>query len=530
MSRRRIAVVASSGLVFVIGSVVAMSTPGPLLTFDDLAYLAMGRTIAGGGSAPMPAQPPYGVLYPLLLAPGWLVGLESGAMLTYARVANALCGAAMVPALFALVRRAFPDLDGRAALGGVVVAAMLPAGLLTASIVWTERLLPLLVVLALLGLSHVRESASLRAAMVTIVIAVAMYAAHPRLGPAAVIVMGFVLMAARSRSRGFLAGLVLFALAGLWLVERARVAVATAAFGDEGTYGAGDIAARRGPGELLQMLQLGMGATAYLALAGTGLAAWGGVVWARGRRDGLPVVVVGVVILAVAAWFLTGVPRADKWLHGRYVEIMAPVLVAVGVAHIRRLGGRFAILLLLVLPVVAGVVAAWNGPGDTWADPRSPVMMLGVEVGGAPYGGHVFEPGAAASVAVAVGLLAWGVARWRSEAAVGLLVACCLWGAHSGLGTLDSLFDGATAGQVAQQVPPDERIDQLYVDLAGVSSNLTGALAFHAGFDRTVTERTATTTHVLLPVGTPPPGAATQVAAFDLGVLWRLGDQASGSP
>ena len=121
-------------------------------------------------------------------------------------------------------------------------------------------------------------------------------------------------------------------------------------------------------------------------------------------------------------------------------------------------------------------------------------MMLGVEVGGAPYGGHVFEPGAAASVAVAVGLLAWGVARRRSEAAVGLLVACCLWGAHSGLGTLDSLFDGATAGQVAQQVPPDERIDQLYVDLAGVSSNLTGALAFHAGFDRTVTERTATTT------------------------------------
>ena len=55
----------------------------------------------------MPAQSPYGVLYPVLLAPGWLLGFAGDGMITYARVVNALAGSATVPALYTLLRRLF---------------------------------------------------------------------------------------------------------------------------------------------------------------------------------------------------------------------------------------------------------------------------------------------------------------------------------------------------------------------------------------------------------------------------------------
>ena len=41
----------------------------------------------------MPAQAPYGLFYPLLLAPGWLVGFDEPGMLLWARGVNALAGA-----------------------------------------------------------------------------------------------------------------------------------------------------------------------------------------------------------------------------------------------------------------------------------------------------------------------------------------------------------------------------------------------------------------------------------------------------
>ena len=98
-------VAVASAFVFGIGFIVATSTPGPLLTADDLANFGLAHAIAGQGAAPMAAQAPYGPLYPLLLAPGWLLGLDEPSMMVWARGVNALAGALLVPVLYALVRR-----------------------------------------------------------------------------------------------------------------------------------------------------------------------------------------------------------------------------------------------------------------------------------------------------------------------------------------------------------------------------------------------------------------------------------------
>ena len=515
-------VAVASAFVFVIGFIAATSTPGPLLTADDLANFGLAHAIAGQGALPMAAQAPYGPLYPLLLAPGWLLGLDEPSMLVWARGINALAGALLVPVLSALVRRV-AGVAWWPALAAAVAAAMLPAGMLTASIAWSERLLWLLVAAAALAMLAALDQRTPRSAALAVLAGVGLFAGHPRLGPAAVVVIAVAAATIWGSARGRAAGLGAAGVAALGLVEWIRSAAADAAFGSTGTYDAGDLASRRGVDELLPAApQHAMGAVTYLVLAGTLVAVWGAVVLARQRRT-WPILAMGLAVLAVAAWFLTGVPRADKWLHGRYVEVMAPILFAVGLATLDRVRGRVALALGFGLPVVAGIVAAWNGPGNTWASARSPVMMLGVEVSGAPYGGDIFEPGAAASVAIVAGLSIWALARWRGPGrAAALAVLLAMWAIDSGDATLDELYVNTPAAEAAALTPDDGSIGEVFVDITTVSPNLTNAVVWEVGFDRSVTEATADTTHVLIPVDAEPPAGAVVVAEFRSGTLWRL--------
>jgi hypothetical protein len=508
--------------VFAAGLIVATATPGPLLTADDLASFGLAWTMAGEGAAPMPPQAPYGLLYPATLVPGWLLGLDDGGMLLWARSVNALCGALMVPVLTAFLQR----LDGVRrvpAIAAATAGAMMPAFLLTGSITWSERLSVLLVACAALVTARSWDERSGLDGFLAVVTAAAMFAAHPRLGPPALVLIVVVAFALRRLGWVRVVGLLGAGVAALWLVEWVRAAVAEAAFGSDGTYDAADLASRRGLGLVPEMAQLGVGALSYLVIAGTGIAVWGVVRLVEHRPVGWSVLLLGVAVLAITSWFITGVLRADKWFHGRYIEVMAPVVLAVGLANLHRLRLRGAAVVLVGVPVLAGVYAAWNGPGNNWLGARSPVMMLGAEVSGAPYGSRIFEPGAAAFVAILAGLVVWGVARWRgTEIAACVFVALSLWGAHSGDRALDNLFPGTAMGEVDAGFPVEEKIGELWVDTSTVSPNLTNALAWRVGFDVTTPTFDDTTTHVLIPTGTEPPAGAELVAEFSQGSLWRL--------
>jgi len=511
-----------SVIVFVIGFVIATATPGPLLTVDDSAYLALGRTIAGKGSAPMGPQAPYGVLYPAMLAPGWLVGLSESSILVYARAINALAGAALVPVLDAVIRRLWPD-HGARALPAAVVGAMLPAALLTASIVWTERLLALLVAAAVLALARQRDESLGRADLLAATIGVALFATHPRMGPAAVVVIGAAAGMVWRGSRARAAGLLVFGGLGLLLVERLRGDLAEAAFGSSGTYDAGDLASRRGLSELTDMIQHGIGTLTYLTLAGTGIAIVGLTVLARHRATGRQALAILGAIVAIAAWFLTGVPRADKWLHGRYIEVMAPLIVAVGVVHLREVTKRQAIVVLAAIPATSGIVAAGLGPGNNWLHPRSPVMMLGVEVSGAPFGGNSFEPGAAAAAAIVVAGLAWMLSRRAWQWAVPLwLIGVSLVGVWSGLETLDQLYDGAPSGQVNAALSAIDPVGEVYIDIGVVSPNIANAVIWEVGFDHAAIDFDKSTTHVLIPAEAAGPPESVLVAELGAANLWQL--------
>ena len=204
--------------VFAAGLIVATATPGPLLTADDLASFGLAWTMAGEGAAPMPPQAPYGLLYPATLVPGWLLGLNDGGMLLWARTVNALCGALMVPVLAAFLQR----LDGVRpvpAIAAATAGAMMPAFLLTGSITWSERLSVLLVACAALVTARSWDERSGLDGFLAVVTAAAMFAAHPRLGPPALVLIVVVAVALRRLGWARVVGLLGAGVAALWLVE-----------------------------------------------------------------------------------------------------------------------------------------------------------------------------------------------------------------------------------------------------------------------------------------------------------------------
>ncbi|MDW3218076.1 MAG: hypothetical protein R8F63_05635 [Acidimicrobiales bacterium] len=506
-----------------VGAWIATSVAGPMLAIDDIAFLSMGRTLAGDGAAAIGAQPPYGILYPLLLAPGWFVGLDESQMVVYAQVGNAILGALLIPVLYALVRR-LTRAARSTAITGALVGASLPAALLTGSIVWTERLLPLLVALGLLGVTLLHERVTGGRVALVVVVAIALFATHPRTGAAAVVLIvaavGFAFRAGQIPASVTAAAL---GISGLRLAEVARAWVADAAFDSTGTYDAGDLVSRRGIDDIPHMAIHAGGTVAYLVLATAGLAILGALVITAKPQVAKVVAGIGVGIVVVAGWFLTGVDRSDAWLHGRYIEILAPPLVALGIVGAKQLPWRISATVIAAGGVVAGFYGAWAGPGNNWQTPRSPVMMLGTEVSGAPFGGNFFEPGAAASAGIVVGLLLLAALQWRNRAALAVAGTAITLAVFSGLAALDDLQQNSVVGQVQASPVADADIDLLVIDVDRVPRNLAAAVAYEVGLDRAQADADPTATHLLLEADTAPPPGATLLAEFEFGSVWTLG-------
>ncbi len=532
--RGRLALVAL--LHTLVGWWLATRLPGPLLSADDITHLALARTLAGAGPQPLTAQPPYGIAYPLAVAPAWLVGAGPAGVLGWARAVSALAGGATVVVCHELGRRAF-GLGPRRSLAAALVAASLPAGLVTASITWSERLgaltVSLLVLAAVVAVDRFPGDARSRpiGPGAGVVVAAAVTAGtHPRLVVVALVVVAFVAVAWRERPVAalVLAGTGLLAVAGVDVLGRL---VQEAALGSGGTYGVADLAGRRGIGLVGAMGVRALGAWASFVAATAGFAVVGlAEAWRRpATRVLIPVV---AVVAAEAGWFLVGIERADAWYHGRYLDVVAPVVVVAAAAALTHWSpGRT--VLVVVSAALAGGVAAVLGSAGLWDRPRSPVMMLGVEVAGAPFGAARFSP-ALLTLVIVVVALAVVATRDRHRAVAGVLVATLVAGAVSGSVVIEHLWDAALGSRVHTAVREVQRVapgSRLVVRPEGLAPGVAQAAAWENGLARTVIDTGTGTAEratgappaaaVVLSAPASVPGGAEVLASVDGSVFWR---------
>jgi hypothetical protein len=343
---------AGTAVLFAARLVLSLIRTGPVLVADEIGYLTNARVIAGGVSGQLEQAPFYRGGYSLLIAP--LVELGGSPTFTYhlVLVLNAALAASVFPLLYLLLTR-FGNVRPALALWAALAGAAYPALTVLSQVAMSENaLFPLVIVwlIACGGLlardrrgSDVAWAAGLGAATG------ALWAVHNRMIAAvALAVLGLLWLAWRRRLRpaALAVGLAVIALAliGVHFLDSYLV--------DHNYAGSA-------PDELSERMdslaQLGGLRTALANLAGqswyllvatfglTAVAAWD---FFRPRNDveepehrvpvlGVLLALTGLLLLISAAAFPERT-RPDMLIYGRYTEVVAPALVAFGLAALTR--------------------------------------------------------------------------------------------------------------------------------------------------------------------------------------------------
>jgi hypothetical protein len=447
--------------LFLARLILSLIRSGPVLVADEAGYLANARSIAGGVAGQLEQAPFYSAGYSLLIAP--LVGLSSDPSVAYhlVLVLNAILAASVFPLLYLLLTR-FGGVRPAVAIWAALAGAVYPAVTVLSQVAMSENaLFPLvcLWLLAFAGLLAARDrrrqllwAAALGASTG------ALWAVHNRMVVAvAITLVGLIWLVARRRLHpaALVPALALLAamIFGTHLLDNF---VVDHGYGgsahDELTERMDDLFRFHGLRTALANL---IGQTWYLTVATFGLAAAACADFVRGRRrdaEGAvgeaPAPVLGVLLvltgllLLISAFAFPERTRPDMLIYGRYAEVVAPALVAFGIAALAR--ARVCKRLawpLLGFALLTGAVALiratasdpdapnrWNISALPFVTVQlGPAILIGaavVAVGGAWLLLRASAIGYRASGAVAVGLFlavvaygAWNPVR-SSERAV----------------------------------------------------------------------------------------------------------------
>jgi hypothetical protein len=336
---------------------------GPVLVADEMGYLANARVLAGGVTGQLEQAPFYRGGYSLLIVP--LINLSSNPTVVYhlVLVLNAALAASLFPLLYLLLTR-FGAVPPTAAIWAALAGAVYPAVTVLSQVAMSENaLFPLVCVwlLAFGGLLACRDrrggllwGAALGASTG------ALWAVHNRMIVAVAIALaGLLWLALRRRLHPAALALSLAVLAvaflGTHLLDSFLV--------DHNYGGTASNELSDRMDELLRFEGLRtaaanlVGQTWYLLVATFGLAAVvvGDFAMRRRRDRGSAVArpdaggqteravpVVGVLLaltgllLLISASAFPERTRPDMLIYGRYTEIVAPPLVAFGLAILAR--------------------------------------------------------------------------------------------------------------------------------------------------------------------------------------------------
>jgi hypothetical protein len=393
---------------------------------DEVAYLTNARVLAGGTPGALLDTPFYRGGYSLVLAPLMTVLDDPVAVYHLALAINVMLAASLFPLLYLLLTRCF-GVASDAAVACAFAGAAYPSLTVTSGATMSENLLLPLTVVWLLAFGALLDGANERARAAAAVgfgaCAAALWAAHGRM-IVAVGLSGLALVALVLRRRigawAAAGGLACLAVGG----------VAATLFNDhliDVNYGGRnfDEAGSRlsGLDNLDGVLTVAgnlVGQTWYLLVATLGLAlfvplqrAWRGPVLAL-------LGLAAVALIAVSAGSFAQIERPDMLIYGRYVEVVAPPLVALGLAALLKLPGgtRVAPLVGAVLALTAVVAGLRHGLDTTGAPSFWNVQSL-------PLRAQLLGAPSLVAAGVAVAVVIWAlvaIARREPKALVPLVV------------------------------------------------------------------------------------------------------------
>jgi hypothetical protein len=377
---------------------ISLGRDGPINFADETGYLANARVLSGGTIGNLSPASVYRGGYSLLLLPAYWLGDGPHSQYHLVLATNALLSSLVFPLLYVMLTRVFM-VPVRAAFVAAFLATLYPPLVVTTQFAWAESLLPVLVLVAAVTLGLVVRARRPKAAMGWAVAcggsAGALYTTHGRTVPLVLLLLGLLVLLALLRhdlaasSAAGVVTMVVVAAAGQrlngWLSARSW-----------GTPHGGDLHRvlenARDLGSLANIGALGMGQYWYVFVATFGLVVLG-LVYAGARlvpprpwrrhlmlsRETAGATVVSAFLVGsllgltvLVGLFLRPPTRPDHVVYGRYVEILVPPLLALGLvrlwtAPVRRLaveltiGAAVALVACLIIVIYAGGLVA-RGP------------------------------------------------------------------------------------------------------------------------------------------------------------------------
>lgn len=361
---------------------------GPVLVADEIGYLGNARVLAGGIDAQLHLAPFYRGGYSLLIAPLIELGASQAATYHLILALNAALVAAVFPLLYLLLSR-FLGFDSGLAMLAAFAGAFYPALTVLPQVAMSENALFPLVCLWLIAIAGLLAAegggtvpwgAGLGAATA------ALWVVHNRAIAAVALTVLLVLglgLRRRLTPAAVVATLALLAL-GIWgthLLDAHLIdANYASAAEDEASQRLDQLLTADGLGNAVLNL---FGQLWYLLAATFGLAAVVAADLFRRLREREPIspallttaslLALTTLLLLVSAAAFPERTRPDMLVYGRYVEIVAPALIAIGLATLasRRLAlpprlaaAGFAALTALVVAI--RVLASDPGAPNRW--------------------------------------------------------------------------------------------------------------------------------------------------------------------
>jgi hypothetical protein len=357
---------AATFALFAVRFLISLIRGGPVLVADEMGYLGNARALADGAHSQLHLAPFYRAGYSLLIAP--LVEIGSSPTFTYHLVLllNAALAASVLPLLYLLLRR-FTAASVEVAFWAAVAGAAYPALTVLSQVAMSENALFPLVCLWLLAFGGLWEArgrdGGLLWGLAFSAATGALWAVHNRMIVAvalAVAALAWLAYRRRLHPAALVLSLTVIALAffGTHLLDNF---VLDHGYGgsakDELSSRMDDLSTFGGIRTTLANL---VGQTWYLLVATFGLAAAAAASFVRERPRppvlGALLTLTGLLLLISAAAFPVRT-RPDMLIYGRYTEVVAPALVAFGLAALARAQVTRALLRPLAgLALVTGVV------------------------------------------------------------------------------------------------------------------------------------------------------------------------------